>query len=471
MALDPRTREDIYQSLRQGLTGRIRKLTNFAENSFNYVWTQAYAQELHKQEVATTAVQLSGWADYVGKELTQDDLEDLGIYGAEPEEINQFVADQHLDEFAKAFGVSRDTGARATGILEITTNESTTIPEGTEFGTEPDSSGNYLSFYTVEDVTSDTAETVEVEIRAGDVGNEYNVGANMITYMPNPPTGVSSVTNPESTSGGTNPQTNEELRQDIKNAVVESTEGGTTAGVAGYIEENTGSSDVIVEEKFTGDDEHGNYPHADVIVLGGTKENVNQAIEESHPSGVEHILERPTEFNINISADLEGGDIETSSVEEEISEYFNQLRLGDDVIRDKLIQIIMNADEDIHNIQNLHVEIDSEPHTYDSNLSSHPVYTLEKAGYIGDQGITQVVGTLNGESGYEFVEDTDWRQYDDDGDGDVDSVNWDVDGDGTVDGDNPDEDTLFYVNYTVDDNVPIANTEVAQLNQNNIQVV
>jgi len=406
-AINPRTTDEVYESLKSNLKGKINKLTNFAENSFNFVWTQAFAEEQHEEEVAALAVQLSGWAEYAGKEITQEDLDELGITGATPEEVNEYINEDHLDELGKLMGVTRDPGEKAIGEVEITTNSAVTIDEGTKFGTQPGSEGDFRSFFTTETVNAGSATTVTASIQAESVGDEYNVGAGTITYMPNPPVGVDSVTNPSGTTGGTDIQSNDGLRQDIQNAVIESSGGGTKTGVESYIEDNTEAIDVIVQEKFTGDSEHGNYPHGDVVVLGGTDQEVQDAIDFSHPSAVEHILIRPTQFGINVDADVEGTDINTTAVEDDIAEYFDQLLLGDDVIRDKIIQTIMNADPDIDNITPADapfISINKEGHTFtgetvdDFEDNDITVADSDWSGWNGDTGALTAVssGVISG---------------------------------------------------------------------------
>jgi len=482
MSLDPRTTDEVYTSLRNNLQGRISGLTNFVENSFNYVWTQAFAEEQHEQEVAATAVQLSGWANYVGKTLTEDDLDELDIDGATAEEINEYVEDEHLDEFAQAFGVTRDPGTKAVGEVEVTTSEAATIPEGVEFGTEPDAdTGEFLSFFTTESVSTSSATTVTVSIQAGQVGAEYNVGSDTITHLPNPPTGVESVTNPNATTGGTGIQSNEALREDVKRSIIENSGGGTKDGVEAYIEENTAAIEVTVDEKFTGDSEHGMYPHGDVIVLGGADSEVEQAIEQSRPSAVEHILVRPTSFGVNVSADVEGTDIDTTEVESEIEEYFDGLLLAENVYRDKIIQVILNADTDIENISDLQVEINEEPHVYDSDNSggdapNHPYYILDKGDQMDQStGITEVLATVGETPDTVLVEGTDYEEYDSTNNDytspGLDSVNFDIDGDSTVDGDNPDEDTTFEVTYEIAEDITINNAEVATAGEISVTVV
>lgn len=473
MALDPQTTDEIYENLRDSLQGKIDGLTNFVPNSFNYVWTRAFADKQHEQEVAATAAQLAGWADYTGKQLTQEDLDRLDIDGASPEELNEYMEDEQLDEFAKAFGVRRDPGTQAVGEVEVTTSESTTIPEGVEFGTEPESdTGEFLSFFTTESVSTSGAETVTVSIQAAEVGTEYNVGANTITHLPNPPTGVESVTNPDATTGGSGVQSNESLREDIKNALVESSGGGTKDGVEAYIENETGAIDVRVDEKFTGDTEHGSYPHGDVIVLGGTDTNVEQAIFESRPSAVEHFLVRPVQYGVNVTATVTSdGTVDNTAVEEDVQNYFDNLLLGDDVFRDRIIQQILNADDNIENITSLTIEINEELHLYDPDNSTgeapnYPYYILDKGDEMEqDTGITRVTATVGGTTDTVLDEGTDYEEYDstnnDYSSPGLDSINFDVDGDNAVDGTNPDDETEFAVTYRMQDDITIDQNEVA----------
>lgn len=437
ISIDPRTKDDIYQSLKNSLSGKISGLTNFAKTSFNYVWTQAFAEEQHKEEVAALAVQLSGWPKYSGKDITQEDLDDLGVTGATPEEVNKYIEQDHLDELAKVVGVTRGQGQPATGQVEITTSTATTVQQGTEFGTQPDSNGDFLKFETTEEVTTNSATTVTANIQAVNVGDEYNVGAGTITYLVNPSPGIDSVTNPSGTTGGTDVQSNASLRQDIQNAVIENSGGGTKAGMEAFIEDNTNAIDVVIQEKFTGDTDHGNYPHGDVIALGGTDTEVNEAIDDSHPSAVEHILVRPNLYGVNVYPNLEGNNIDASGVEDDILNYFDNQLLGDNVFRDKIIQIIMNSDTDIDNIASLDIEINEEPHVYDTDNSggdapNHPYYVLDKGSQMEQTtNVVKVSGTTRG-SDVTYKKGVDFRVYDstnsDFSSPGLDAIKWDVPG-------------------------------------------
>jgi len=466
-AFDPRTASEIYEDLKTNLQNKIPKLTNFVTTSFNYVFTNSFASQQHETEVAATAVQLSGWADYSGKELTADDLDTLGIDGATAEEINQFVSDEQLDEFAKAFGVTRDPGSFAVGDVDITTNSAVTIPEGTSFGTQPDGSGDFIEFELVNDVSTSSATTVSGEIQAVERGDDGNVGSGTITYLPNPPAGINAVTNPNPTSGGEDEQSNEDFREDIKNSVVESAEGGTTAGLEAYIENNTGATSALVQEKFTGDVLHGSYPHGDVIVNGGTDTEVEDAIDFAKPSGVEHFLVRPTIIETAVTIQAEGTGIDAAEIEQRVEDYFTELDLGGDVYRDKIVQIIMNADRDIDNLATLDVTVENESHEFTSGTDVYQLNKTLESDNGSTEGIVEVTGTLSG-SNNTFVEDTDYQEWNSvagDTSEPQDSIDW------SLAGDDPDDGTDFFVDYNVREDIDVDTTEVAQLNSVSVTVV
>lgn len=403
MVVEPRNEEEAADSLQDKLTGRIRKLTNFTEKSFNTVWTEGFAQGLRDSEIRAISAQLSGWIDYAGGPIDQNDLNALDINNVSPDEINEYVEDEDLDELVKIVGIERDPGVPATGDVNVTTITSqTTIPEGTEFGTMPDSSGEYSSFYTTEEMISPhgTREVV-ISVRAEDVGTSYNVGAGQIEYMPNPPTGVDAVTNVTPVDGGVNVESNDDLRERARNAVFLSSGGGTVLGVQGYIESNTEARDVILDEYYNEQP-----PYVDVITDGGDEDEVIEAIERARPIGIEHNLIRPMSYTIGISTDVMGDPIREDRIREAIIDHINNLGIGNNVYRDKLAHIIFSSDVNVENVVDLQLHVIAEPHEY---IGRQTIYRPRKD--IHADGIQEVRGYYQSEfvtfeegNDYEIVE-------------------------------------------------------------------
>jgi len=355
MTHEPRTQEEIYESLRSSLTGQIAKLTNFTDRSFNFVWTQAFAEEVRELEVLAVVSELAGWIDYTGGPITEDDLEQLDIADdITAEEVNEFMKDDYLDEYVKIVGVTRLPGSRATGDVTFTTQSANTeIPSGTRVSTVPDSDGNTIDFLTTEQAETSTGVTTvtDVPIQAVDVGTEFNVPANEIVRLADPPIGVKGVDNPSSTTGGEAEESNEELRARAKTAVQSSSQGGTADGIKGYIRQNVegvGQGDIIIDE-FTDPCP----PFVDVIVDGGLDVDVSDAIEFSRPTGIRHNLIRPQVVQLAFDVDVLGTDIGTTDVEEEIEDFLLNRGISEEFYQDELIRQIMNSDPDILNIDNL----------------------------------------------------------------------------------------------------------------------
>lgn len=107
---------------------------------------------------------------------------------------------EELTELARGYGVERSPPVQATGVVEWTRNSTgseLTVPSGTVVTTE---SSNIVEFMTTEAGTFGSTETsVRTSIQAVEGGTSGNVGADRIVRMPNPPNGVSSVTNPQPT--------------------------------------------------------------------------------------------------------------------------------------------------------------------------------------------------------------------------------------------------------------------------------
>jgi uncharacterized phage protein gp47/JayE len=478
MVYRPRTQDEIYTSLRDGLTGRIERLTNFVETSFNYIWTQAFSQRFRENEVALLASQLSGWVEYAGGPITQEDLDALGVEGVDPDEVNEYMRDEDLDNLVEIVGVDRGQGEPAIGEVTFTTvNSFTEIPEGTSVATQPDGDGDFFEYTTNETVDTDTGDTeVSVAVTAIEVGEEYNVGSGQLTYLPSPPTGVQGVSNTEAITGGANIETNEELRSRAKQAIFDTSGGGTAAGVEGFVRSNTEDvTSVAVAEYPDGNaslaptspspggpgGSSSTTPFADVIVEGGETSDIQDSINTARPVAIQHNLVRPALVELNISIDVVGSNISTDDVQSAIRGYIDSRGLNEPVYRDVIIQRALNADAEVKNIEGLTIEVSDEPITYSSGTD---VYTLRKGVEMENDGIRSVTGELNN-STTEFVEGSDYDESDEDGDTSDDSINW------GIGGNSPDDNTDFFVTYEIADDIPIDEYEKADASSVLVTVV
>ena len=130
--------------------------------------------------------------------------------------IPQWSYGEFLDFHAADRKLIRKSATPATGKLVITGWVTTHIPAGSQFSTAAVNGAPSVHYVTKEAVTIPEAATVTVEIECAQTGIIGNTGANTIVMVSNNITGISSVTNPDPVSGGTEEETDESLRKRIQ---------------------------------------------------------------------------------------------------------------------------------------------------------------------------------------------------------------------------------------------------------------
>lgn len=466
MTIIPRSSEDIYVSIRGELIGKITKLTNFTNRSFNFVWNRAFSEQVRDLEVKALSSQLSGIIDYAGGPITEEDLQLLGLSDdVSVDDINPFMDDNDLDELVKILGVTRDGGERATGAVDFDTeNGAVTIPEGTVVSTDPDSSGNTLDFETTEAASTSAGVTTvtDIGIQAIDVGEEYNLPAGTIDTIINPPVGVLAVNNPSGTTGGQDRESNDDLRARAKRAVEGSGEGGTVSGIKTFIENNVDGVDpgeVVLDEFFDQQP-----PFVDVIVSGGVETDVEDAIDFSRPAGIRHNLVRPQNIVLGAEADIIAPSLNSdqktelqNQINTAIQSYLDQLDVGEDMFLDALALAVAQGitfSETIIDIDRLNVFYETsvnESYVYDVNrLPADQSYRLDYT-YDDENGTVAVRDS----GGNQFTEGTDYQIINTTPDGLLDTIQW-IPTTGTTPEDRknssafPDVvDTRFFIDYNI----------------------
>jgi len=465
MVFEPNTEDEIKDSLESRLQSKVTKLTNFVATSFNNLFIEAFAESLRDYEVRLLAAQLSGWVDYAGGPIDQSDLDQLGIPDFDNLDLlNEYMLDSHLDNLGALVGVTRSPGEQATGEVEITVfDQDTRVPDGLRVATPPDVDGDVLVFEV--DIDEDfvtpadqgNSTTVTVDVIAEDFGDEYNVGSGRISRFRSPPPGLESVNNPAAVDGGEDEETNDEFRARVKDAIFQTSGGGTVEGIKGYIISNVdGVNDVFLDEF-----KNATPIYVDVIVDGGTDTDVSDAIEDSRPAGVRHNLVRPATYSLGIQIELRGTDITNADVKTEIEDYIFDLDLGDAFIRDKMIQQVLNIEPDIENVLATNVRITEVTNWQAEYSSGTTTYSLpvDELGYLPDEqhlyesetdvyrlatepvdsSSVTITATVNGAE--QTVSASEYSVVDDDGDGMFDSIDW------TTGSTTPDDDTVWSIEY------------------------
>lgn len=442
MVYTPDTVEQVYNSLENSLTNKISSLTNFTERSFNFVFTRAISSYIRELELKLLASELSAYIEYAGGPVTDEDLRKLGVDDSvDPDELNRYMNDEQLDELVSVVGVTRDQGTPASGFVDISVDDgsSVTIPEGTIVTTLPDSDGEILEYETLDERSSTIGQQtiVDIPVEAVSVGESYNIPANEIVRIQDPPIGARGVADSTSIDGGRGVESNDDLRERAKRAISEEPTGGTVRGIRGYITNNISSvenDDISISELFSEDP-----VVVEVTVDGGSTNEIEDAIDESRPVGVKHELIRPKTIEIDVDASLLGQDIDFKFVTEAVEDYLiEDLTVSDDFYQDNLIRQIMQSDSNIINVGNISVSIASvtnERHEYDTAQAK---YKLDST-YDGDS-ITVYTKTDTGTNVFE--ESTDYKVVDKGGDGLFERIEW-------LSVDEPSDGQDFFVDYTV----------------------
>ena len=136
---------------------------------------------------------------------------------------------EYLDAHATVRGMSRRAATAASGDLTITGSASTVIPAGSVFSTaSANAEDPSISYQTLEEATIPSSGEVTVTVQCTQTGTVGNTSENTIILISSRITGITSVTNPEAITGGTDVETDESLRARI--AEYDQTQGESYTG-------------------------------------------------------------------------------------------------------------------------------------------------------------------------------------------------------------------------------------------------
>lgn len=123
-----------------------------------------------------------------------------------------------LDLHARRNNLTRKPATSAYGALNVTGIAGTEIPAGFIFAVPAVGARPAVEFYTEEDATIGEDGAVAVGVIAVEPGAGGNVPAGSISIMAQPMKGITGITNPERTSGGTETESDDSLRERIAEA-------------------------------------------------------------------------------------------------------------------------------------------------------------------------------------------------------------------------------------------------------------
>lgn len=127
----------------------------------------------------------------------------------------EWSAGPFLDAHAKARGMSRYPATAATGEVTVTGAPGLVIAAGVRFSTAGTDAGPAIEYVTTEDATLPAGGSATIPIICTEPGTKGNTGAGTIILVADGNTSITSVTNTSATTGGTDTETDDSLRQRI----------------------------------------------------------------------------------------------------------------------------------------------------------------------------------------------------------------------------------------------------------------
>ena len=257
---------------------------------------------------------------------------------------------EYLEEHAAQRNLTRKVAAKAIGTVTFSTSAEEhgdiIIPAGTVVCTTVD----MKRYVTNNDaVITEGTQTGNAAVTAAEAGSAYNVAADTVGIIVTPVLGVDGVTNTSRISGGTNAETDEQLRERIKDSYANISNGTNEAYYRSVAMSVSGVYSASVVGRARGAGTVDVYACAKGSSLSSDKlRQIQELLDDARELNVDvHVL-NPAIARINLYIKLtvaEGYDFNTvaNEVKDEVSEYINSLGLGKDVLLSNIGEVIYHV--------------------------------------------------------------------------------------------------------------------------------
>lgn len=257
-----------------------------------------------------------------------------------------------LDRVAKSIGIFRRPPEWATGTIQLTGDEGTSItPSNLIIGTK-----NEINFIPTESVIIGSTGKATVAIMAKNYGPSGNVPIGAISEIVTPLSGLHSVTNESATKGGRNAEADHEFRDRYYKSTSRAGASTVDSITASLLDVTGVRTARVIQNTSMLPDEKGRPPKSiQCYVLGGDKEAVAKAIFSTKPAGIETYGDES-----EIVTDISGGEHVVKFSYAQVRNVFVQISLkrndkytpdGDKLITTEVIKYIggIDIDEQLHN--------------------------------------------------------------------------------------------------------------------------
>lgn len=255
----------------------------------------------------------------------------------------QTATGEYLDHHAQLRALERKQAGCARGVVRFygdgAGDEDRPIPAGTVCMTQ-----GYVRFATREDGVLAAGETyVDVPVQAEQAGAAGNVAAGGVKLLAAAPVGITGCSNPDAMAGGSDMESDEQLRQRILSSFARLPNGANcayyeqaakafepvVAAVALPRKRGVGTVDVIVATQ-------NGVPEQSLL------DEIGQQLEENREIAVDVAVTGPETVTVDVSVQVAAQDPDTvcAQAEQAVREYFCGTLLGQNVLRAKLGNLI-----------------------------------------------------------------------------------------------------------------------------------
>ena len=209
------------------------------------------------------------------------------------------ATDEYLDKKVYDFGVTRKEGTKASGLVQVKGQKGIRIPASSRLLSE-----SQLEFKTLVDTWIEE-DTAEVYVEAIDVGSDYNIIANAKFKFDPSISGIDEITNIEGFKGGTNRETDEELRERFFEVVRRPATSGNKYHYEQWAKEIDGINQARVKPLWSG-------PGSVKVIVSNNNELVaedivlkcQEHIDSVRPIGADVTVITPTALDVHITANI-----------------------------------------------------------------------------------------------------------------------------------------------------------------------
>lgn len=312
---------------------------------------QAINPDINLNEASTIYIlmQIFAFNSAVNVSLAQNFALSAFIATAEGDDLTNLAADNGIDRILADTATVQLNFTR----LLVDTVNSYTIPASSSFSTIPDENGSFYEFKTFDTLTLSASSTsVSGLAQAVAAGAEYNVNADTIQNFISTINGIDTVTNPYPATGGTDEETDAELRERIVTTLASNGAKNTVSGYqntllslgakSAYVYSPSGTMPNYITAVVTSTTTVDTIPTASELLYWNTE------INKDENRAVADVLTvvGPSTITITVSAAILEYDVTAdvavikAAVKQAIIDYINNLAPGETVYKNNIANLL-----------------------------------------------------------------------------------------------------------------------------------